>query len=174
VYEPAAAAAILLTLAAPTLAQTYTPPRTRRPRAHRHRETGRYRRVKDFGARGDGVADDTAAMRRAIDAARAAGRSLFVPAGNYLIRGLTLSGGVDIFAFRNNLFSGAASTAIFGDSPLIRAFSEDDLTDPFAPTIPVFSDGLSGTSLSGVLQLGHSEDTGECVKSASYAWVAIC
>jgi hypothetical protein len=104
------------------------------------------------------------------------------------------------FGFRNNLFSGAASAAVFGDSPLIRTFSENDMTDPFGPAIPVFSDGLTATSIrSGLLQLGSTPESGECgernrgsilyqagaagtkdklmicVKSASdtYGWVAI-
>lgn len=39
--------------------------------------------VKDFGAVGDGVADDTAAMNAAATAAGAAKKALFVPAGVY-------------------------------------------------------------------------------------------
>jgi hypothetical protein len=67
------------------------------------------------------------------------------------------------FGFRNNLFSGAASAAIFGDSPLIRTFSENDMTDPFSPAIPVFSDGLTATTIrSGLLQLGSSPESGDC------------
>ena len=37
--------------------------------------------VHEFGARGDGVADDTAALQRAL----ASGQSLFVPAGTYVV-----------------------------------------------------------------------------------------
>ena len=67
------------------------------------------------------------------------------------------------FGFRNNIFSGASSAAVFGDSPLIRTYSENDMTDPFGPSIPVFSDGLSATSIrSGLLQLGSTPESGDC------------
>ncbi len=41
--------------------------------------------VRDFGARGDGRADDTPAFERAIEAARAAGLAVFIPRATYLI-----------------------------------------------------------------------------------------
>ncbi len=43
--------------------------------------------VRDFGARGDGVADDTAAFQRALDAAGKTGGIVQAPAGRYLFRG---------------------------------------------------------------------------------------
>lgn len=41
--------------------------------------------VKDFGAAGDGVNDDTSAIQQAINTCRSQGRALFFPAGRYKI-----------------------------------------------------------------------------------------
>lgn len=46
--------------------------------------------VRDFGAVGDGVTDDTHSLQRALDAARATGGIVFLPPGSYLTRRLTL------------------------------------------------------------------------------------
>jgi hypothetical protein len=63
--------------------------------------SGRFN-VKSYGAKGDGVADDTAAIAAAIAAASAAGGEVFFPAGVYNVssrlslddvKGLTLRGG---------------------------------------------------------------------------------
>ena len=45
-----------------------------------------YLNVYDFGARGNGRADDTAAIQRALDAAAKKGGIVAVPAGTYLVR----------------------------------------------------------------------------------------
>lgn len=48
--------------------------------------------VRDFGAMGDGVADDTAAIAMAIAAIPATGARLYIPAGTYLHSGILVSG----------------------------------------------------------------------------------
>jgi polygalacturonase len=53
--------------------------------------------VREHGARGDGVADDTAAIQQAIDAAAAAGGGRVVlPAGRYVSRPLALRSRIDL------------------------------------------------------------------------------
>ncbi len=53
--------------------------------------------VRDYGAIGDGAADDTAAMQTALDAAATKGPVCFVPAGHYRLNGsLTVPPGVTL------------------------------------------------------------------------------
>ncbi len=54
--------------------------------------------VKDFGAKGDGKTDDTAAFQRALDeAGKAGGGTVYAPRGNYLFKGnLNVPNGVTL------------------------------------------------------------------------------
>jgi hypothetical protein len=68
------------------------------------------------------------------------------------------------FGFRNNLFSGATAAAVYGDSPALQVYSENDLTDPFAGAYPLFSPGLPATTiLPGRIQLA-GRDPGSCTE----------
>lgn len=83
--------------------------------------------VKDFGAVGDGVTNDTAAIQAAIDAVNAAGGGvLFFPAGNYLCIGLVLKSGVYLYGAAPYKYSSnskyavkltASATGIVVDTP---------------------------------------------------------
>jgi parallel beta-helix repeat protein len=77
--------------------------------------------VKDFGAVGDGVTDDTTAIQAAIDYAAPIGASVFIPAGTYKITALTLPqqhGGIEIYgeAF-NSMYN--MENAIYRGSVLV-------------------------------------------------------
>lgn len=65
--------------------------------------------VKDFGAVGDGSADDSAAVQAAVDAVFAAGGgTVYFPAGSYLISGVSKSWGTSTNTVR---FQGAGQMA---------------------------------------------------------------
>lgn len=86
-----------------------------------------YVSVKDFGAVGDGIADDTVAIRAAINSAEASSGLLYIPAGTFLVSSFTValdSGLFCAFLINGDLTidgvgtissaTGTVSNAIFG------------------------------------------------------------
>ena len=75
--------------------------------------------VKDFGAVGDGVADDTAAIQAAINYASANGKSVFIPDGTFLLDKLTFVDPTGLYAQRGqNVFGllfAKSNVTIFGN-----------------------------------------------------------
>ena len=53
--------------------------------------------VREYGAKGDGVAKDTAAVQKAIDAAAQAGGVVLVPAGRYLCGTIHLKSRITLY-----------------------------------------------------------------------------
>jgi len=81
--------------------------------------------VKDFGAVGDGVTDDTAAIQAAIDAASFTGAGIYIPAGDWLI---------------NNSIDLKDNTFIYGDgysTKLIYSGNSYAMHNPNKLTVPV-------------------------------------
>lgn len=63
--------------------------------------------VLDYGAVGDGITNDTAAIQAAINAAEAGNGSVYLPVGNYLVNDLTISSarGVEIVGERQPAYT---------------------------------------------------------------------
>lgn len=71
---------------------SYTPPFTNSIPTNVEAKLAQTVSVKDFGATGNGVTDDTAAIQAAINASAVGGFAVEFPAGNYLVEGV-LTGG---------------------------------------------------------------------------------
>ena len=63
----------------------YDPPFTGGVATNVEAKLSEYVSVKDFGAVGDGVADDTAAIQAAIDYGQTSGQAVYIPASDYLV-----------------------------------------------------------------------------------------
>lgn len=84
--------------------------------------------VKDFGAVGDGVTDDTAAINAALSAAAAVQRAVFMPAGTYLVSGvLAVPSGITLYgAGWNTVIKRKDNTSY---SPIVSLASFSHLRD---------------------------------------------
>jgi hypothetical protein len=139
---------------------SYDPPFANSVPTNVEAKLSEYVSVKDFGAVGDGVADDTAAIQAAVDALTEGGQ-LFFPPGKYKLTdeitlpsvgALTLqgSGGVDFIrgspvpsGSGTYLFQTASNKAIFVFSPGCSYSSIKDMS--FSPSlVPTSTPELTG------------------------------
>lgn len=103
--------------------------------------------VRDFAAVGDGVADDTAELQAAIDAAEAAGGGVvYVPAGTYKVTGLTIVGNVTLRSFDDRM------PIIYSTSnaPIIETAEDAAFELPKIENIRIRGDVAAGSSQVGL------------------------
>ena len=73
--------------------------------------------VRDYGARGDGIALDTAAIQRAIDAAAQHGDTVLVPAGTYLTGSIFVKSGVTLDVEKDATLLGSSELKDYPQRP---------------------------------------------------------
>jgi len=109
--------------------------------------------VRDYGATGDGVTDDTDAIKAAINAATYGGTVQF-PRGKYMIRGIKVkSRGTQLSSTRG----GVQLVRISGTDPLVD-MSGTGLTDGHLRFCSLFSMTLNGNNLPGPLLRSYYAD----------------
>jgi hypothetical protein len=108
--------------------------------------------VRDFGAVGDGahMAADTAAIKAAVAAAAATGKSVYVPAGNYLLNnsfGPVLSGANNVVIWGDGAASSLVCNTVGGQDCIASTgatgFGLANLSISFGPTATIRSSGYA-------------------------------
>jgi hypothetical protein len=116
--------------------------------------------VRRFGAKGDGVTDDSAAFVAAMTASQA----VFVPTGKYVLRDVKIPDGARLFGYAGRAYSGDFYSTLPGGPILIAAPTAGAILD-VAGTRKIY---LSGLVLDGVTGRAVPNTTGpNCISAGS-------
>ena len=108
--------------------------------------------VRDFGAKGDGVTEDTAAIQAAIDSLPANGR-LYFPEGQYLTLPLSLGSHITLELSEGASIVGSTERERY---PIIPATVKDALTGK--DLLMASFEGLEQDAYQSLIQAAHAED----------------
>jgi polygalacturonase len=123
-------------------------------------ETSGVFNVLDYGAKGDGTNDDTAAVQKAIEACAAqGGGQVLLPAGTFLTGALTLHSGIDFHLANGAVLKGSADWRDYGH-PGALLFAKD------ATNLTVSGNGvIDGNDRAVWQQLANEEAGGDVNKT---------
>ena len=114
--------------------------------------------VKDFGAVGDGVTDDTAAIQAALDS----GENILIPKGTYLTGGLTLTGDNITILSRGTLVpsqNGVTTLSILGNHNKVSV----NMRNTGDYTSSTLGDPMIGPDFRGINITGKGNHIVDCV-----------
>jgi len=115
--------------------------------------------VKDFGAVGDGITNDTAAIQAAINAGY--GKAVYIPAGTYLVTSTINISGSNITIYGNGYNSIINRTGNYGNTFYFHSGVTQVLTDIGLHKLEIRSQGLTTSGahifVNGVARMNISE-----------------
>ena len=123
--------------------------------------------VKDFGAVGDGVADDTAAIQAALDAGQ--NKAVFVPPGTYLCTMLRIRTGTTLFGAGTSATTIKAKSTLPTNNPLLMNTVISGSLDTYYDTDMT----LDGIAIDGSALTGRTAELVSIAK-ARRVWVRRC